>query len=359
MSKKKVAFLSPLLWILLVGILVGAGFAFVLDKDNSTPGLWVTSIASALAAAYVVFVLIDSIRRGLAVRRDPLGANDVSDRDVAAGLAESLPCGALSCQARPLLAAWGAGATGPQVARMAASQLVRSILAAAFEGIAFFAILAVGLAAHGDTSCTCAAPSILAILVPVFALFRIQSAVSESAYLESALLARIGNDTPAAAATDFAQKASDAMASATAKLTDAQQSAASSVQSSTTALAEAQKKALAALAEAQTKSADAIAKAQSDAAASAAKAQSEAAESIAKGQAEIAKQLDRVTALASTIDNVLRLQQSVDGTLKDISAADEFKTTLLELKRHLAESDELIKTATKPRRIRFVENPAE
>ena len=54
MSKKKAAFLSPILWILLVGILVGAGFAFVLDKDNSTPGLWVTSIASALAAAYVV-----------------------------------------------------------------------------------------------------------------------------------------------------------------------------------------------------------------------------------------------------------------------------------------------------------------
>lgn len=348
MSKKKAAFLSPILWILLVGILVGAGFAFVLDKDNSTPGLWVTSIASALAAAYVVYALIDCIRRGLAVRRDPLGANEVSDRDVAAGLAESLPCGALSCQARPLLAAWGAGATGPQVARMAASQLVRSILAAAFEGIAFFAILSIGLVAHGDTSCTCAAPSILAILVPIFALLRIQCAVAESAYLESSLLALIGNDTPAAAATDFAQKASDAMASATDKLSDAQKAAASSVQSSTSALAEAQQKALAALAKAQT-----------DSAASVAKAQSEAADAIAKGQAEIAKQLDRVNALASTIDNVLRLQQSVDGTLKDISAADEFKTTLLELKRHLAESDELIKTATKPRRIRFVENPAE
>lgn len=347
MSKKKAAFLSPILWILLVGILVGAGFAFVLDKDNSTPGLWVTSIASALAAAYVVYALIDCIRRGLAVRRDPLGANEVSDRDVAAGLAESLGCGALSCQARPLLAAWGAGATGPQVARMAASQLVRSVLAAAFEGIAFFAILAIGLGAR-DASCSCVTPSILAILVPIFALLRIQCAVAESAYLESSLLALIGNDTPAAAATDFAQKASDAMASATDKLSDAQKAAASSVQSSTSALAEAQQKALAALA-----------KAQADSAASVAKAQTDAADAIAKGQAEIAKQLDRVNALASTIDNVLRLQQSVDGTLKDISAADEFKTTLLELKRHLAESDELIKTATKPRRIRFVENPAE
>lgn len=358
MSKKKAAFLSPILWILLVGILVGAGFAFVLDKDNSTPGLWVTSIASALAAAYVVYALIDCIRRGIAVRRDPLGANEVSDRDVAAGLADSLPCGALSCQARPLLAAWGAGATGPQVARMAASQLVRSILAAAFEGIAFFAILSIGLGAR-DASCACVTPSILAILVPIFALLRIQCAVAESAYLESSLLALIGNDTPAAAATDFAQKASDAMASATDKLTDAQKAAASSVQSSTTALADAQQKALAALAKAQSESADAIAKAQSAAAASTAKAQADAADAIAKGQAEIAKQLDRVNALASTIDNVLRLQQSVDGTLKDISAADEFKTTLLELKRHLAESDELIKTATKPRKIRFVENPAE
>ena len=80
---------------------------------------------------------------------------------------------------------------------------------------------------------------------------------------------------------------------------------------------------------------------------------------IGTAQTEVATQLGRVTALASSIDNVLKLQQAVDGTLKGVTVTDEFKSTLVELKRHLAESDQLLKNAAKPRTIRLVEKDNE
>ena len=80
---------------------------------------------------------------------------------------------------------------------------------------------------------------------------------------------------------------------------------------------------------------------------------------LGKAQTEIASQLSRVTALASTIDNIFKLQQAVDGTLKGVTATEEFKSTLVELKRHLAESDQLLKNAAKPRSIRLVEKDNE
>ena len=88
-------------------------------------------------------------------------------------------------------------------------------------------------------------------------------------------------------------------------------------------------------------------------------AQEKASARLAQAQDAIAKQLDRIAGLASTIDQTLQLQKSVDGTLKGVTAAEEFKSTLLELKRHLADSDQLLKNAARPRTLRLVENPAE
>ena len=88
-------------------------------------------------------------------------------------------------------------------------------------------------------------------------------------------------------------------------------------------------------------------------------AQEKASTRLAQAQEGIAKQLDRIAGLASTIDQTLQLQKSVDGTLKGVTAAEEFKSTLLELKRHLADSDQLLKNAARPRTLRLVENPAE
>ena len=356
--------LLPIHFILFAGIVLGIVAKFFISMDNNSLQLWLACIAAGIGAAYVLASIADCVKRGLALKADPLNDGiDVRDRAVAKDLAENLAGnGPLARQARRLLAAWGAGAVGPQVSRMAASQMVRTIASLVAEATAVFLVCIAGAAAMmckagaacqadggcGGCCCLCGVFAILFVLIPVVSCGRIQRSTHESGYLESQLIARIGSDTPGAAAADFADKAASAMDAATAKLADSQEKAAKAVESATAKLADAQEKALASLAAAQAKSADAIAKAHTDAAAS-----------LAQGQAEVARQLDRVTALASSIENVLKLQQSVDGTLKGVAAADEFKSTLLELKRHLAESDTLLKNVTKPRTIRFVENPAE
>ena len=376
MSNQKTGYgmLTPIHLVVPAGIVVGA-IATSCMGAFKIPEVWISTIVGGIGLAYVLLGLVDCILRARALAAAPLDSQDVSDRAVARELAESLPgTGLLARHSRRLLAAWGAGATGQQVSRMAATQLYRALLALVAEGVAIFAVVAIGLLiAHFpmfDAVAINIATTIILLLIPLVTLARIQGASRESGYIESQFLARIGNDTPAAATTDFAQKVETSVNAATARFADTETKAAAAIEAATAKLADAQQKALAALADAQTSasaaalkastdSAAALAKSSADAAQALAKSQAEAAAAMAQGQTEVAKQLERVTALAASIEKVLDLQKSVDGTLKSVSATDEFKSTLLELKRHLAESDELIKTATKPRRIRFVENPAE
>ena len=376
MSNQKTGYgmLTPIHLVVPAGIVVGA-IATSCMGVFKVPEVWISSIVGGIGLAYVLLGLVDCILRARALAAAPLDSQDVSDRAVARELAESLPgTGLLARHSRRLLAAWGAGATGQQVSRMAATQLYRALLALVAEGVAIFAVVAIGLLISHfpmfDAVAINIATTIILLLIPLVTLARIQGASRESGYIESQFLARIGNDTPAAATTDFAQKVETSVNAATARFADTETKAAAAIEAATAKLADAQQKALAALADAQTSasaaalkastdSAAALAKSSADAAQALAKSQAEAAAAMAQGQTEVAKQLERVTALAASIEKVLDLQKSVDGTLKSVSATDEFKSTLLELKRHLAESDELIKTATKPRRIRFVENPAE
>jgi hypothetical protein len=293
---------------LLLGILLGAAAGFA-AKDSLTAADWATLFALGFGAAWIVFALADALRICLAVKSNPISDDlEVADRSIAAeratALAGSTP---LHARLRHLLAAWGAGATGPQVTAMASAQNVRAQASLAAETVAVAAIIILS-ADFGPSPYLLPAGAALAALVLLIAIVRFRQTCCIAGYIEGRLLARIGNDTPAAAAADFAKAAREA-ASASADT-----------------LAAAQEKASARLAQAQ----DAI-----------------------------AKQLDRIAGLASTIDQTLQLQKSVDGTLKGVTAAEEFKSTLLELKRHLADSDQLLKNAARPRTLRLVENPAE
>ena len=84
--------------------------------------------------------------------------------------------------------------------------------------------------------------------------------------------------------------------------------------------------------------------------------QKAAAEKMSQGQGELAKQLEKVAGVASSVENLLQLQKSVDGTLSGVTATSEFKETLVELRRHLAEADQILKDARKPRKVRLVES---
>ena len=396
-------------WIFILGILFGLALGLPFPPESG----WTLSDASAvfangIALAYLVLAALDWLVQVLALSRNPLPADlDLSDRSVARERATALAGNALLHRhLRRLLTAWGSGASGSQVATMAASQMHRLMASLAAEAITVIILLsaAAGFAAPGwlltlGTGLLAAAA--------VVGLARFQLASQSAGYIESHLLAKIGNDTPAAAGLDFAKavgkSVTDSVASlataqakfteqlaktqqeATALTAKAQQETAALLakaqQDASAQLAKAHQEAAAPIAKAHQEAASQVVKAQQDAAAQIAKAQQDAASQVAQAQTDmasrltttqeqsasqlakaqtvIAEQLGRITQLASTIDRVLQLQQAVDATLKGVAVTDEFKSTLVELKRHLAESDQLLKNATKPRTIRLVEKDNE
>jgi hypothetical protein len=407
-------------WVVGLGIVLGA----LLGIPFKANGGWELSqlaalLATGIALAYIVLSAIDWLMQVRALSKNPLPYDlALADRAVAGERLAALKGGSpLHRHIRRLLAAWSAGASGPQVATMAGNQMLRTLVILAAETVAILVLL-VGSAAFGPPPALLTLGTGFMALVVLLAIARLQLASHLAGYIESHLLSRIGNDTPAAAGVEFAKAAaksvSDSIASlvaaqtkfadqlaksqqeAAAQLAKAQQDAAAQMakaqQESSAQLAKAHQEAAAPIAKAHQEAASQVVKAQQEAVALIVKTQQEAAAQIAKAQqessalvakaqgdmsaklsstqeqssaqlgkaqTEIAAQLGRVTALASTIDNVLKLQQSVDNTLKGVTVTDEFKSMLGELRRHLAESDQLLKNVSKPRSIRLVEKENE
>lgn len=319
-------------WIVGLGIILGVALGLPFRPERGwTQSDLAALLANGIAIAYVVLAAIDWLVQGLALSKNPLPADlSLADRTVARERLAALVGGSLLHRhSRRLLAAWSAGASGPQVAAMAGTQMFRMMAILVAEAVAILVLLsaAAGFAAPGWLLTLGTG---LMALVALVALARFQLASQTAGYIESHLLARIGNDTPAAAGVEFAQTVAKSVADSTAGL-----------------------------ATAQAKIAEQLAKAQQEATTQIAKAQGDAAAQVAKAQDKVAEQLGRVTEMAASIDNIFKLQQAVDGTLKGVAVTDEFKSMLGELRRHLAESDALLKNATKPRTIRLVEKDSE
>jgi len=344
---------TGILYIGILGLVLGAALAVPFKPETWTCSDVASVLATGIALAYVLLGAADWLVQRLALAQNPLPADlDLTDRAIARERVAALTgCSLLQRHARRLLGAWGAGASGPQVAVMAANQTGRLLAILVGEAGAILVLLfaAAGFAAPGALLTLGTG---LMALVALVGLARFQLASQCAGYIESHLLARIGNDTPAAAAADFAQAAGKAASESLAALAAAQ---AKFVEQ----LSKSQDQAAAQIAKAQAEASAQIAKSQADMTAKLTAALDQSSAKIGTAQAEVATQLGRVTALASSIDNVLKLQQAVDGTLKGVAVTDEFKSTLSELKRHLAESDELLRNAAKPRTIRLVEKDNE
>lgn len=385
-------------WVVALGVVLGAALGIALGVDRT----WDLSKLSALLAtgiglAYVVLSIVDWLVQVRALCSNPLPDDlDLSDRAVAGEQLAALKGGTpLHRHVRRLLAAWAAGASGPQVAAMAGNQMLRMLGLLVAETAAVLALLA-GCASFGPPQVLLTLGTGLMALLLVVAIARLQLASHLAGYIDSHLLARIGNDTPAAVGLEFAQAvaksvsdSTSALAAAQAKfaeqlaktqsetsaqLAKAQQDAAAQMakaqqdasiqlakahQEAAAPIAKAHQEAAAQVAKAQQDAASQIAKSQGDASAQTAKAQQEATAQLAKAQDKIAEQLGRVADIAASIDNIFKLQQAVDTTLKGVAVTDEFKSTLVELRRHLADSDQLLKNAAKPRTIRLVEKDNE
>jgi hypothetical protein len=307
---------------------------------------------------------LDWLVQWLALSKNPLPYEiELADRAIARERVNAIPGRALLHRhLRRLLAAWGAGASGPQIAAMASGQMLRMVALLAAETAAILVLIsaAAGFAAPGGLLTLGTG---LMVLVALAAMARIQLASQIAGYIESHLLARIGNDTPAAAGVEFAQAVAKSVADSTASLAAAQAKVADQLakaqQEAATQVAKAQQEAAAQFAKSQQEAAGAAAKIQSDLSSKLSSTQEQTAAQLAKAQDKVAEQLGRVTELAGSIDRIFKLQQAVDTTLKGVAVTDEFKSTLVELKRHLAESDQLLKAAAKPRTIRLVEKDNE
>ncbi|MDR0993453.1 MAG: hypothetical protein LBN38_02645 [Verrucomicrobiota bacterium] len=302
---------------ILLGVALSVGFKDEIGLDRMELG---SMLGIGIALAYLLLALVDGFVQYRAFKANPLPDDlDLSDRAIAREQLTALKGHTpLLRHIRRLLAAWAVGASGPQVATIAANQMNRTLVMLGVEGVGIFAIL-FACADFGPPQMILTLSSVLMVMVILVAIGRFQLASHLAGYIESNLLARIGNDSPAAAADSFASAAAQAVATSTE-----------------------------ALAQAQTQAADAFAR-----------MQEKAGGQLAQAQSAVAKQLDRITEMAASIDRILKLQESVNGALQGISATEEFKSTLLELKRHLSESDELLRNAAKPRTIRLVEKDPE
>ena len=403
MEKRKIkcsgyGMFTGIFWVVALGIVLGVLIGIPLQADSG----WDLSELAALLAtgigmAYIVLSFVDWTAQWRALASNPLPDDlDLSDRAVAGErLAALKGCTPLHRHVRRLLAAWAAGASGPQVAAMAGNQSLRMLGMLAAETVAVWALLACADNFIPPQVLLTLGTGLMALLV-LLAVARFQLASHLAGYIESHLLARIGNDTPAAAGLEFAKavaksvsdstaalaaaqakfadqlaktqqessvQLAKALADAAAQLAKAQQEASAQLakahQEAAAPIAKAHQEAAAQVVKAQQEAASQIAKAQGDASAQTAKAQQEASAQLAKAQDKVAEQLGRVSEIAASIDNVFKLQQAVDNTLKGVAVTDEFKSTLVELRRHLAESDQLLKNAAKPRSIRLVERENE
>ncbi len=342
---------TSICWVIGLGIILGV----LLGIPFKAGGEWERSqlaalLATGIALAYILLSIVDWVVQWRALSANPLPYDmELSDRAIAKEQVKALKGNApLQRHIRRLLAAWGSGASGPQVAAMEGNQMFRTMIILAAEGAAILVLLA-GSANFAPPPALLTLGTGFMVLVVLVVLARFQLASQLAGYIESHLLARIGNDTPAAAGVEFAEAVAKSVASSTESLAASQTEFA-------TQLAKAQEAAAAQFVKSQKEAAEVISKAQGETAAKLAAAQEAAAGQLSKSQAEIATQLGRVTEVAGSIDNILKLQQTVDGTLKGVTATAEFKDTLVELKRHLSESDELLKNAAKPRTIRLVDN---
>jgi len=341
---------TSICWVIGLGIILGV----LLGIPFKAGGEWERSqlaalLASGIALSYILLSLVDWLVQWRALSANPLPYDlELADRAIAQEQVKALKGRApLQRHIRRLLAAWGSGASGPQVAAMEGNQMFRTMTILAAETAAILVLLA-GSASFGPPPALLTLGTGLMVLVVLLAIARFQLASQLAGYIESHLLARIGNDTPAAAGLEFAEAVAKSVAAST-------ESLASSLTEFSSQLAKAQEAAAAQFVKSQKEAAEIISKAQSETAAKLVAAQEQAADQLSKSQAEVAAQLGRVTEVASSIDQILKLQQTVDGTIKGVTATAEFKDTLVALKRHLSESDELLKNAAKPRTIRLVE----
>lgn len=83
------------------------------------------------------------------------------------------------------------------------------------------------------------------------------------------------------------------------------------------------------------------------------------AHQVTQANQALVAQLEKIQAMGKEIEKLYQVQQAVDGTIKAVTTTQEFKDTLSSLKKHVEESDKLLREVSKPRTVRLIESTPE
>ena len=354
--------LVPALIVLVLGGLLG--FLLAGDRIGFPEEGGLSAYLLGLAWALILVQAAGAVRMALQLKSDPLPVSvDLTDRATARGH-EVKGAGPLSQRIRNLLAAWAEGLAPAQMMGLAQfqSQQVRQ---AAGTTLAAGLILLVGAAWQGDHgSGVLAALGALALVH----LGRYSADRQADQYLESRLLSRLPGHLPNTAMTtkELMVCLSEAVNGTFEKYLPKPEQIAHAVQQPVEALTRETSAQMQNIGRALTVSYEKIAEALNQHAGALGESGSSMGRELNgvlqqhvvqlnQSSEAIAQQLERITQMQANVEQVLRVQEAVDGTLRDVSTAHEFKETLITLRRHLDESDSLLREIAKPRTIRLVE----
>jgi len=77
---------------------------------------------------------------------------------------------------------------------------------------------------------------------------------------------------------------------------------------------------------------------------------------VAAATEALSANLSAISDVSKNIEKMLHIQEAIDGALDTMNKSDEFQSTIRRLTKHLEDSDELLKRASKPRQIQLVES---
>lgn len=394
-----------------VGGLLGLGLAG--DLATAPILFMISSFCIGLAWGHMLLSWVDMMGDWLSFRRDPLPADlNVADRDVVKDhLAKLSGCSSLTLRARHLLEAWSLGWSPRQVIELASFQS-RQAMGPIKAGTAFTILLLAGAAVAFPFPIRTWLVALGFLFLSLTVLARQNVSTRTGGYLESRLLAKLPGNIPQTAMTaaeladklgaaidkafkayipqpeqtaaamknavegvlknvasdveklektlvqnqsSLVEKWMNAATATTADLKDIEKALGTVVTDLTGGLSTNAEKMKTALGH----HIESIDKAGSSWGGQLKGVLNEHAEKLTSAGQALAGQLEKIAQLEKEIQKVLHVQQVVDGTIKNVSSAEEFKQTLASLRTHLQESDTLLKKLTeelaKPKTIRLVE----
>lgn len=357
-SSWKKSALPSTIAVVLVGL--GLGVAFSKQVSILPDSAAIASIALGLAWAWILIQLIDTLRQALAFRGDPIPVSFQGAHPEQTD-AQRQGSGRITSRATNLVSAWKEGGSAEQVLSLAQFQSQQSRNGAQAGLVFGLVLLATGGWQGADASLT-----VIGLIVLAAAYVARQTVDRQTDhYLETRLLSKLSGSASAdgGSSETLAASIGQAVNSGFDQIATSLQGPVETMSRETVAQMENVGRALGAGYEKM----EAALRQHAGTIDQTGGAWSSSMQGVLDGHASklvaasdtIATQLSKITEMQQNIEQVLRLQEGINSTLSSVTSAEEFKETFNALRRHLDDSDALLREIGKPRTIRLVEEEQE